>query len=137
MGGGIIGAEVGLGYSPSFVPETSVSAAVKALSLMGNIVVGIPIGGTTDTGVRPYASAGVGLFRVTAKESDFLDRINSNDFAFNVGVGVTGFFSDRVGIRGDIRYFRTLADEKSGSGVDVSLGDLNFLRATVGAAFRF
>jgi opacity protein-like surface antigen len=136
-GAGIIGFEVDLGFAPDFVPETSVTAAVKALSLMGNIIVGIPIGGTTGVGVRPYVSGGVGLFRATAEESDFLDRINSNDFAFNVGGGVMGFFADNIGIRGDLRYFRTLSDEEAGSGIDVTLGELNFLRATVGAAFRF
>ena len=29
-----------------------------------------------------------------------------NDFGLDVGGGVMGFFSDNVGLRGDIRYFR-------------------------------
>jgi len=28
-----------------------------------------------------------------------------NDFGINMGAGVVGFFSDHVGVRGDVRYF--------------------------------
>jgi hypothetical protein len=46
------------------------------------------------------------------------------------------FFSEHVGVRGDVRYFRTLANDDP-DGVDFSLGDLNFWKWDVGAAFRF
>ena len=42
-----------------------------------------------------------------------------------------------VGIRADIRYFRTLTDDNPGGGVDFDLGDLNFWKWDVGAAFKF
>jgi hypothetical protein len=138
MGGGIFGAEVGFNYTPSFVPETLTTPEVSQASLMGNLIVGIPIGSADQGGqIRPYITGGAGLFRATAKESDFFDRIRSNDFAVNFGGGVMAFFSEHVGVRGDIRYFRTLTDEDSGSGLDFELGDLNFWKWDVGAAFRF
>ena len=47
------------------------------------------------------------------------------------------FFSDHVGVRGDVRYFRTLTDRTAGGGIDFDLGDLNFWKWDIGAAFRF
>jgi Outer membrane protein beta-barrel domain len=138
MGGGIFGAEVGFNYTPTFVPETLISPEVSQASLMGNLIIGIPMGDADQGGqVRPYVTGGAGLFRATAKESDFFDRITSNDFAVNVGAGVMAFFSEHVGVRGDVRYFRTLTDDDPAGGVDFDLGDLDFWKWDVGAAFRF
>ena len=41
--------------------------------------------------------------------------LSTSDFGINLGGGVTGFFSDNVGIRGDVRYFRSVdvSDAKS------------------------
>jgi len=138
MGAGIFGAEFDYAYTPEFVPETSLDPAVKAMSLMGNLIVGIPIGGTVGASVRPYVTGGIGLFRATADVGDFDARIDpSNDFAVNFGGGLMAFFSDHYGIRGDIRYFRTLGDDNPGSGIDFSLGTQDFWRGTVGVAFKF
>jgi opacity protein-like surface antigen len=138
MGGGIFGAEVGFNYTPTFVPETVSAPEVSQASLMGNLVVGIPIGDSDAVGhVRPYLTGGMGLFRATAKESDFFDRVTSNDWAVNFGGGVMAFFSEHVGVRGDIRYFRTLTDDDPGGGVDFDPGELNFWKWDIGAAFRF
>ena len=138
MGAGIFGAEVGFNWTPKFVPATATAGDVRQASLMGNLIVGIPIGDSDQAGhFRPYVTGGAGLFRATQKESDFFDRIHSNDFAVNFGGGIMAFFSEHVGLRGDVRYFRTLTDDNAGSGVDFELGDLNFWKFDVGAAFKF
>jgi len=138
MGHNIFGAEVGFNWTPKFVPGTATHDDVAQASLMGNLIVGIPIGDSDQAGhIRPYVTGGAGLFRATAKQGDFLDRINSNDFAVNFGGGVMAFFSEHVGVRGDIRYFRTLTNEDAGNGLDFELGDLNFWKWDIGAAFRF
>jgi len=137
MGGSVFGAEVGFNYTPEFVPATVSSPKASQASLMGNLIVGIPIGDADQGGqVRPYVTGGMGLFRATAKDSDFFDRVTSNDFAVNFGGGVMAFFSEHVGVRGDVRYFRTLTDDDP-DGLDFSLGELNFWKWDVGAAFRF
>jgi opacity protein-like surface antigen len=138
LGGGIFGAEIGFNYAPEFVSAGVSNEDIAQMSLMGNLIVGIPIGSSDQAGhVRPYVTGGAGLFRVTSEESQFFDRIRSNDFAVNVGGGVMAFFSEHVGLRGDVRYFRTLTDDNPGSGVDFDLGDLNFWKWDVGAAFKF
>jgi opacity protein-like surface antigen len=141
MGGGIFGGELGFNYAPTFRGATVGSEDIAQMSLMGNLIIGIPVGSSDQAGhVRPYITGGAGLFRLTSEESQFFDRVSSNDFAVNVGGGVMAFFTEHVGIRGDIRYFRTLRDSNPGSGaddLDFNLGDLNFWKWDVGAAFKF
>ena len=138
MGGGIFGAEVGFNWTPKFVPADPTHGDVRQASLMGNLIVGIPIGDSDQAGhVRPYITGGAGLFRATQKESDFFDRIHSNDFAVNFGGGVMAFFTEHIGLRADVRYFRTLTDTNPNGGVDFELGDLNFWKWDIGTAFKF
>jgi hypothetical protein len=138
MGGGVFGAEIGFNYAPEFVSASVSNEDVAQMSLMGNLIVGIPIGSSDQAGhLRPYITGGAGLFRLTSNESQFFDRVSSNDFAVNFGGGLMAFFNEHVGIRGDIRYFRTLTDDNPGGGVDLDFGDLNFWKWDVGAAFKF
>jgi opacity protein-like surface antigen len=136
MGGGIFGAEFGFNFTPEFVQDTATTPDVSQASFMGNLIVGIPIGGQGGQ-VRPYVTGGVGLMRVSADQSELFDRFSSNDFAVNFGGGIMAFFTDHVGIRGDLRYFRALTDDEPGTGVDFEFGDLDFWKWDVGAAFRF
>jgi len=130
MGAGIFGGEVWGNYAPSFDP------GAKQAGLMGNIIIGIPIGGDSGKSFKPYVTAGMGLFRVQAKASDFDDRITSNDFAYNLGGGVMAYFNDHIGLRADLRYLRTLRDD-TGDNQFLKPGDLNFWRWNIGPSFRF
>src|SRR6185437_8063623 len=113
MGNGIFGGEFDFGYSPNFF-ETS--AAVNGFqfannsnvtTLTGNLIVGAPVGGH-GASIRPYAVGGVGLIRTKVQDiGGIFDVASKNDFGFDVGGGVMGFFSQNVGIRGDVRYFRS------------------------------
>jgi opacity protein-like surface antigen len=142
MGKGIVGFEVDFGYSPNFFQDTNGDANFEfgdsnVTTLMANVLVGAPIGGQHGGGIRPYASGGLGLMRASATGSSFFNDLNTNDFGVNVGGGVQGFFSDNVGIRGDIRYFRSLQDNEPDGEFDVALSDFNFWRGTVGVTFRW
>ena len=46
---------------------------------------------------------------------DFLDDVTRNDLGINIGGGINGQFTDNVGIRGDLRYFRSLEDNSNDS----------------------
>ena len=138
MGGGIFGAELGFNFTPEFIQDSLNNPDIAQASLMGNLIIGIPIGDADEGGqVRPYVTGGAGLFRTSARQSELFDRFSSNDFAINFGGGVMAFFSEHVGLRGDLRYFRTLTDGDPGTGVNFNLGDLDFWKWDVGAAFRF
>jgi opacity protein-like surface antigen len=142
MGAGVIGFEVDFGWAPNFFENTIGPGNFEfgdsnVTTLMGNVLLGAPIGGQRGPGLRPYGSAGAGLIRTSISGGDFFDDLNTNSFGFNVGGGVHGFFSDNIGIRGDVRYFRSFADEQPDDEFDLAISDFDFWRATVGVTFRF
>ena len=142
MGAGIVGFEADFGWSPNFFEDTGGPADFEfgdnnVTTLMANLLVGAPIGGQTGPGLRPYGTGGIGLIRTRIDGGDFFNDLNTNDLGFNVGFGVHGFFTDNIGIRGDLRYFRSLADNEPDDEFDLALSDFDFWRATAGITFRF
>jgi opacity protein-like surface antigen len=139
MGAGIIGLEFDFNTTPNFFEVTDGPVLFddsNVTTMMANLIVGAPIGGL-GTSVRPYASAGVGLMRTRVTDvGEFFD-VDSNDFGMNVGAGVMGFFTNNVGFRGDIRYFRNLADTEVLDDVGITVGGFDYWRGTLGVAFRF
>jgi opacity protein-like surface antigen len=137
MGAGVFGVELDFGYAPNFFEQENASTFDgNVTTLMGNLIVGIPIGGQTGGGVRPYVSGGVGLIKSRLDDvEDFFD-VDESSFGINAGGGVMIFFTDGVGIRGDLRYFRSFnnIDEND---LDLSLGSFDFWRASAGVSFRF
>lgn len=142
MGAGALGFEVDFGYSPNFFENTTGESDFEfgdsnVTTLMANVKVGAPFGGQTGGGIRPYASGGVGLIRSRIDDPDDLFEVSSSDWGMNLGGGVAGFFSDNLGLQGDVRYFRSLQDNEPDDEFDVALGAFSFWRGTVGLVFRF
>ena len=149
MGAGVLGLEVDYSLSPNFFQITGDDADLPLFeldssiqTLMGNVVIGIPVGGTGGVGWRPYAVGGIGLMRATIDSpGELFENLSTNELGINVGGGMHLFFSDGVGIRGDIRYFRGLQQEDEDFGGDFDddfgLEDFDYWRATVGVTFRF
>ena len=138
MGGGVIGGEVGFGYSPSFWGTQNEFGNNSVIDLMGNIIVGVPVGGTHGAGIRPYLTAGLGLLR-TQVDGGTIAQVSSsnNDFGWNAGGGVMGYFSDHVGLRGDLRYLRNIENNSSSiTNIDFNPGSFHFWRASVGVVIR-
>lgn len=134
MGGGVMGFGLDFGYTPNFFEnsDTGEFGDGNVTTVMANVIVGAPMGG-----VRPYVSGGVGLMKQKVDDvGQFFDTIDSTDFGFNAGAGVMGFFTDNVGIRGDIRYFRSMRDTDP-DGIDLELGSFKFWRGSVGVTFKF
>jgi hypothetical protein len=101
------------------------------------VLVGAPFGGQRGPGIRPYGSGGVGLIRSRIDGGELFNDLSTNDFGINIGGGIHGFFNDNIGIRGDIRYFRSLTDNEPDDEFDLALSDFDFWRATVGVTIRF
>jgi opacity protein-like surface antigen len=142
MGAGVLGFEFDLGFTPNFFENTTGPSDFEfgksnVTTLMGNLIVGVPIGGQHGVGFRPYAVGGVGLIRSSVGGADDFFEVDSNDWGINVGAGAIFFFSDRFGLRGDVRYFRALTDTEPEDLLDVGLGGFHFWRGTLGATFRF
>lgn len=144
MGAGAIGFEVDFGYSPNFFESSPDSTNgfdfaddSNVTTLTANAIVGIPIGGQHGASIRPYLVGGVGLIRSSVQDVDqFFDVTTKNDFGFDVGAGIMGFFTSNIGIRGDVRYFRSFSgSDENIAGIGVS--DFNFWRGSIGASFKF
>ena len=139
-GAGPFGFEVDFGYSPNFFETTTTGTGFEFTSksnvttLMGNLVIGSNAGA-----VRPYAVAGVGLLRTKLQDfNETFDVSSKNDFGLDIGGGVMGFFSNNVGIRGDIRYFRGFqGTDDSDNLTGIAVSDFKFWRGSLGVSFKF
>jgi opacity protein-like surface antigen len=116
-------------------------------TFMGNVLIQ-PWGGSRTNMFRPYAVAGIGWIQNRVETTDDLFGFDSDhgNFGFDVGGGAMGFFSDNVGVRGDIRYFRATDDFDDLrvdlidlDVIDVDVIDIkrDFWRATGGVTFRW
>ena len=112
------GFELEFGYSPNFYGKATDN---YVLDLMPGLTAGPQIGRGTFS-MRPYGAGGVGLLRTSVPGA------SSNNFGFNVGGGVFAWFSTHVGVRGDVRYFRTLNGD--------NLGNFKFTRVHIGLLLR-
>jgi len=136
---GLVGFEVDFGWSPNFFENTAGDRNFEfgdsnVTTLMGNVLIGAPVG----TAFRPYGSGGIGLIRShIGGAGEFFDDVTANDWGMNLGGGINGNFTDTVGIRGDIRYFRSLEDNDPDDEVDLALSDFDFWRGTIGVTFRW
>jgi opacity protein-like surface antigen len=150
---GIIGFDLDYNVAPNFFQFTGGTNNFDLLNfdssvqtLMGNVVLAIPVGGSRGAGFQPYVTAGFGTIRTQLRSaSDVFEDITSNDSGFNVGGGAHFFMGTHVGIRADVRYlrgFESLDDEDPI--VDNPFFDqafatevFNFSRASIGLTFRW
>jgi opacity protein-like surface antigen len=150
---GIWGFEVDYNVAPNFFQFTGgtnnfdlfdFDSSVQ--TLMGNVVVAIPVGGSSGMGFQPYLTAGLGTIRTQLRsESDVFDDITSNDSGFNVGGGAHFFLGSHFGIRADVRYirgFESIDDEdpiQDSPFFDQRIATevFNYSRGTLGLTFRW
>ena len=119
------GFEEDLSYTKDFFgaapgAENSVFSAMSNLLFLG-----------APGRIRSYIVSGVGLVRLRVSRNQ--TSVDSTVIGYDLGGGVNGFFTKHVGIRGDVRHFRTFQD------VNVRLvsGKLRFWRASLGLALTF
>ena len=135
MGAGVFGVEGDFAYSSDFFGKTDLGGS-SVLSGMGNLVLGIPFGGQKGFGIRPYGLVGVGV--IHADGEAFVPSFSENKAAWDFGGGAMVFFSQHTGIRGDLRYIRTIeAVDFLDLGGSAESGHLDFTRGSVGFIIRF
>ena len=137
MGAGVLGFEGDVAYSPDFFGRTDVGGS-SVLTATGSLMIGIPFGGQTGVGFRPYVLAGLGVVRSEIDGLDGAPSLESSEAAWNFGGGAMFFFGTSVGVRTDLRYIRTFGR------VDLDISDgivtrdrLDFARASAGLIVRF
>ena len=138
MGGGILGGELDFGYSPSFFGTKNDFGNNTIINLMGNLLLGVPIGGTHGSSVRPYVVGGIGLLR-TQIDGGTIAKVSSSDnmFGWDAGAGVMANFSEHVGLRLDVRYLRGTHEMNTGvSAIDLNGNRIHFWRPSTGVVLR-
>jgi len=115
-----------------------VDVEANLTTYMGNLVLRLPTGP-----IQPYASAGIGVVRVTGNvDVPFLGNVvsaSAQDVAYNVGAGVYLLPTENFGFRADVRRFQTGAvswEDITNIG-DLPLPKFDFWRATAGVTFKF
>jgi hypothetical protein len=136
MAAGLFGFEADFGYSPNFLGSSTEFGTNNAITLMGNFILGLPIGGTHGAGVRPFISGGLGLMRTHLAGGTVVNTSRSiNEPGYDVGIGMMGFFNDHIGLRGDVRYMH-MGQPSQGSGFDLEHGIFSYWRLAGGVTFR-
>src|SRR3954469_7141264 len=138
MGGGIVGGEADFGWSPSYFGTKSDFGNNTVMNLMGNVILGVPVGGQHVAGTRPYVVGGVGLIGTQVDGGTTARGPSStNMFGWGAGGGVMGYFSNHVALRGDLRCLRATSDLNTGlSSLDLGGNRLHFWRASIGVVIR-
>jgi len=132
LGGGVFGGEFDVGYTPDFYGKGTVFDSSSVLTMMGNLVLGIPAGP-----VRLYGVAGIGLIRRTVDYAGGQGQpaVTDSRAAYDLGGGLNIFFSQHVGINVDLRYFRNFS---TGNAVlDLEDDKFDFARGSIGVTFKF
>lgn len=142
--GGMFGIEGELGRTS--LGETSVAGSLVDLEAgvttgMVNLVVRFPAGP-----LQPYATGGLGVIKASGDvDVAFLGSvlsISGKTLGMNYGGGIYIFPSQTIGLRADVRYFRTvgdltLEDVDELIGFDLPIPDFDFWRVTGGVTLRF
>jgi hypothetical protein len=142
MGSGLVGGAVDFGYNPSLFGNSSDYGTNKVIDVMGNAYVRIPIGGLYGVPVHPYVTGGLGYIRsqLDGFSRVAINPVTNNNFGWNAGGGVTGFFTEHVGVRGDIRYLRSFENINTGipslDFKDNAFRQLNYWRVSGGVVLR-
>ena len=134
--GEFLGVEADFGHTPGFFEKQSTNLVVgsRVTTLTGNVVLALPKR-LAQYSLRPYVVGGAGL--MYARSEDELDvlTVSRTLAALDIGGGVTGFFTNRVGVSWDVRYFRSIG---AGSNNGLSFGNehLSFWRAMMAGVIR-
>jgi opacity protein-like surface antigen len=130
--GSVLGFEEEFSYASNFFGDVP-GQSTSVLTLMSNLMIAPAIGP-----VRPFVVGGIGLMKTNVdfdSSSSFLSADN-NSAAWDLGAGVMGFFGEHVGVRGEIRHFRSFSDFDV-LGVSVDNTKLRYNRASAGVIFKF
>ena len=109
----MIGIDVDFGHAPGFFQsgDQELVLGSSAMTLTGNVVL-TPPRRLTEYTLGPYFVVGAGLMH--ARIDDFFDvlPVASTLPAMDVGGGVNGFLSDRIGLSWEARYFRSVGGKQ-------------------------
>lgn len=130
------GFEADLANTNGFFLDDDFRTKRSVMTFMGNALVGVPVM-SGNTVMKLYGAAGFGMIRPQLTEAGGLRTIDVKQPGYNVGAGIT-VMKNKVGLRGDVRYFRAMGDEADdANGFDLKVSSLHFVRVTGGLVVGF
>jgi hypothetical protein len=133
--GEIFGVEGDFGHTAGFFAGSDAPLVTDSgvTTVTGNVVVAMPRTLAQYT-LRPYVVGGAGLMHIRLDSAGGLQTL-SNLQAMDVGAGVTGFLTRRVGVSWDVRYFRSI-DRTREQGASFTSEHLSFWRANMAVVIK-
>lgn len=136
--GEVFGVEIDVGHGPGFFEAGKADLVLKSsmTTMTGNVTVALPRRMTEYT-LRPYFVGGAGLMHPSTKTFGSVFELSRNMPAVDLGAGVTGFVSRRVGIGWDVRRFQSIRGNPEDLTTDGGAARLSFWRANMALAIRY
>jgi opacity protein-like surface antigen len=133
LAGGWLGAEVEYGYVQDFFGSSDTGAGLsqnKVQSLSASLLLGVNLGP-----LRPYGAAGLSVIGANLASQPGLAALDDTAPGYNAGGGLFIWLGKHIGLRGDIRYFRTF--EAVGADSALALEKVDYWRGIGGLTLRF
>jgi len=127
---GIGGGEVEVGYARNFFGDIQ-GADNSVMTLMFNLIIGPRIGM-----VRPFVLGGLGIIKSRVEFNEGRPLDSGNEFGCNLGGGLMLMFGDRLGVRGDLRWFKSVSEDQI-LALPSTSARLGFNRASGGLVIGF
>jgi Outer membrane protein beta-barrel domain len=135
--GEVVGIEADLAHAPGFFQAGGRGLVLdsRLTTLLGNVVVAAPAR-KTQYGLRPYFVGGAGLMWIHVNSTFGVFPLAETFAAIDVGGGVHGFVTNRVGVGWDVRRISTISKAEE-SGISFGRKDLSFWRASMALVIRY
>jgi hypothetical protein len=133
----VFGIEADFGYAPGFFQSGGEQLVRRnsATTLTGNVIVAVPRHRTEYT-LGPYLVAGLGIMRVHIEDVLGVLTVVRTLPALDIGGGVSGNLSERIGLIWEARYFSSIG-RRTASGFSFGAEQLSFWRANMGLVIRY
>jgi hypothetical protein len=135
--GNVFGVEAEIADAPGFFQaDRHLVLSSRVTTLTGNVVIAAPRR-LTEYSLRPYFVAGGGLMSVNINDSLGALPVSRVLPAFDLGGGVTGFLTNRVGVSWEVRRFQNLYRQSEEVGLTFGNERLSYWRASMAVVFRY
>jgi hypothetical protein len=137
--GNVIGVDADFAHAPGFFQSGDQHLVLRSsvTTLIGNVVIA-PSRRLTEYTLGPYFILGAGLVHAHIDDVSNVFSVSRTLPAMDIGGGANGFFSDRIGLSWDARYFWSVGrNETRGlSGLSFGAEQLSFWRASMALVIR-
>jgi hypothetical protein len=136
--GEIFGIDADVGYAPGFFQSGNQQRVITSsvTTVTGNVVVALPRR-IAQYSLRPYLVAGGGVMHARSDDALHVFNVSATLPAIDVGGGVTGFVTNRVGLDWEVRHFASVRGKTVFNGTNFAPAQLSFWRVSMALALRY